>query len=1257
MREALTFLAGLLVAALLAALLGPGFVDWREYRPHFEQRLSAALGLETRVAGEIGLRLLPSPRLTLGQVRLGANGGEASSATIEQLTVELALAPLARGEFRLIEAEADGLTLTLVADETGALALPARHGGGLPAETAIDRLAIRRSALVWREPGKAAQTLAPIAVDASAVGLAGPWRVEGEVAGASVRFATGAAEADGRLRAKASVIGDQAQLGFDGSVVLSVADGRIRPALEGSFTAAPGGAVGLTGKVVGDSRRLDFSSLALEIAGGAARLEGEGRLVPGEGNGAVQLRARRLDADALAEALAQRPGFQRALTALPGAIDLSLELDQLVWRGEDFSNFALRGRLSEAGLDGASAFVRIANAAVEANGTLDEQGFRGNVALKAPDARRAALALTRLGVDQALADSFAAFREVEGAATLSWSAERIGVERLLAKAASGPRLDGSAAITSGKLEAKLRVDGLDLATLPPGESLSALSGGRDLALDLTLANLRYRSVPPGSARLALTRQGSDWRLSRMSVEGFGGVRVDGEGALVPGGGEIAGRVRAPRFATLAALAGPLLPDGVRRILPRVEDGLAGLDAGFKLARSSSGETGVVADGAAQAGRLALNGKLAANGDWAGGELRLALDDRRRAFAAFGLPRPAQGGAGNLSLTFGAGGPVGSLSGPGLALVVEGAGDAARLSLQAEGPGQILPEGLARLVPDGVLDAHGRIRLGEEVALSDLTVNSGGRTARGALTLLADGGLGGRLELPSFGLPPVLAAAIGQAQPVAGSLWSPGRFQAAAGLGEVRLSVAAERLDLTDQIALAKARFELTAGPDGLVLDKLSGQHAGGEVSGRLSARREGGLAQVSGRLGLSGLDLSVLTKGALTGKLSGRFEAGGAGESPARLIAALGGAGSVSVSNAGMTRFDPSALSRVIAATGDDASESESARLQDRIAAALEKASWPLGEVTVPFTQAGGVLRVSPVTVERAGLRAEASGLADWRALTVDLRLALRPLGPAPKGWPEQLPQIGMAWRGPLAAPRREADVGALSNVVAARALAREIERVEAFEADQRERAAHVRRLRAERETRENERKLAEFLKAEEERRIAEEKRAEEARRVEEARLAEEQRKAELARRAEEARQAEEARKAELARRAEVARQAEEARKAEIARRAEEVRLAEEARRAEILRRQEEMRRAEDERRRVEDERRRAEAEEQARQAAIRAAIEGQARPLILPGAPRSYIPGDPPHYVRPRSEAPALPPPVEIQPVPRPLSRTPLQN
>ena len=78
--------------------------------------------------------------------------------------------------------------------------------------------------------------------------------------------------------------------------------------------------------------------------------------------------------------------------------------------------------------------------------------------------------------------------------------------------------------------------------------------------------------------------------------------------------------------------------------------------------------------------------------------------------------------------------------------------------------------------------------------------------------------------------------------------------------------------------------------------------------------------------------------------------------------------------------------------------------------------------------------------------------------------------------------------------------------------------------------------------------------------------------------------------------------------------------------------------------------------RKADEDRRRAEAEERARQAATRAAIEGRPRPMILQGAPPSYIPGDP-YVIRPRGEAPPLPPPLDIQSVPRPLSRSPLQN
>lgn len=1211
MRESLTALAGLLVLALLTALIGPGFVDWRTYRPQIEARLAAALGVETHVGGGIGVRLLPSPRLTLEDVRIGGDGEAASSVAVERLTVELALSALARGEFRFSDVQADGATLTAVIGEAGGLRLPQRGLTGLPANTALDRLSLRRAALLWREPGKETVTLSPVAAELSAVSLGGPWRIEGEIAGASLRITTGAIEPDGRVRAKASLTGEATQLSFDGAFVLPAAEDGVALALDGAFAMTPGGAVTLSGRVVGGARRLDLTGLSLDIAGGAAKLEGEGRYLPTGGIGSLSLRARRLDLDALALALAERPGFERTLSALPGPVDVSLDLDQVIWRGEDFSAFALRGRLDEGGLSGAAASLRFAGALFGMTGAADPTGVAGRLDVKAEDARRLALVLARAGLDPALADIVADLGKIDAEAVGAWDGGRIGLERLLLIGSSGVRLEGSGDLTAGRLVAKVALAGLDLNRLPPGETLAGVIGGRDLALDLALTQARYRDASPGAARLDLRREGTAWRLSRLAVDGFGGISVTGSGALLTEGGEIGGRVRAPRVETLVALAGPLLPDALRQGLARAGDALSRLDAGFRLTRTADAQTTLLMEGGAQAGQFALDGRLDRDGAWSQASLRFDVGDRRQVFAALGLPSPQIGGAGRFSLErLSGGGLRGSLVGPGLSLALDGVqiGDA-RLTVQAERSGQIMPEGLARLLPDDLLDASGRLGVtATAIALDDLVVNIGGASVRGALALAREGGaVSGRLTLPGIDLSRILGGAIGAGMDASGATWSSARFGPVAQIGDVRLAIDAGSLTVAEGVRLSDARFTLAAGGDGVSIENLTGRHGGGTVTGRLTMRREGGLAQLSGRLGFAGLDLGGLTKGALAGTLTGEFDAGGSGESPARLIAGLSGSGSLRLGGASLARFDPGAYSRVIADTGEDASESEASRLQGRLGDALDRAAWRLGDVAAPFTLAGGLARLQPFAFDRDGLRAEASGLIDLRALSADLRLALRPLGPLPKGWPGDAPRIVVSWRGPLAQIRREADVGALSNAVAARALAREIERVEAFEADARERAAHARRLRAEREMRENQRQLAAFLKAEEERRIAEEKRAEEARKVEEARLLAEEKRAEEARRVEEARRLAEERRAEIARRAAEARQD------------------------------------------LED-RRRAEAEETARAAAARAASQQpRAGPLVLPGAPRSIF--DTPAET-PAGVAPPPAPPIEFLNAPQPLSR-----
>ncbi len=1213
MRESLTVLAGLLVLALLAALIAPGFVDWRGYRPQIEARLTQALGVETRIAGGIGLRILPSPRLALGEVRIGGADGTASSVAIETMTVEVALAPLARRQIRISDAEIEGATIRLVLDESGALKLPARTGGGPPAEASLDKLSLRRSAVIWSEAGREPVTVTPVAAELSAVSLIGPWRIEGEAAGASFRLSTGAIEPEGRLRAKLSMTGEALQLGFDGVFLLPARAGAVGLGLDGGFSLSPGGAVSVAGRIGGGSRQLDLSGLTLDLGGGAARLEGDGHYLPASGTGSLALRARRLDLDALTAALGERAGFERALAGLPGSFDVSLDLDQLLWRGEDVSAVALRGRLDENGLAEASASLRVAGALVGATGAIDLKGVAGRINLKAEDSRRLALVLARGGLDPPLADMVAGLGRIDAEAIGAWDGGRLAVERLFVTGASGLRLEGGGDWQPERLSAHLAVQGLDLNTLPPGESFAGLLGRRDLALELSLTQARFRNAPPGSASLDLRREGANWRLRRLSVEGFGGVSVSGAGALLPEGGEIAGRIAAPRFETLAALAGPLLPEALRQPLARAGDALARLDANFRLTRTPSGETALALDGAAQAGKLALTARLDPSDSWRDAELAVELGDRRQIFAALGLPVPQQSGPARLTMRKAAERLSGALVGPGLSLVVDGDGPGARLAIQADQPGRILPEGVAKLLPDGLFDANARVGLaGQAITLDDLVANLGAASARGALSLTRDGPLTGKLTLASLDLRALVAAGLAASPAPSGSLWSTTRFAAAPALPEFELAIEADNVLATEGIGWRGATFTLLGGQEGLRIADLKARFGGGTVEGRLSLRREGGLAQLAGRLALADVDLAPLTGGGLGGRLSGQIEAGGSGESPARLIAALGGSGTVSLTAATLARFDPGAYGRVVAATGEDASESEVERLQRRLGEALDRGSWALGDVAVPFTLAGGLARLQSLGFERSGLRVEAGGAVDLRGLSADLRLGLRPLGRLPKDWPAgDAPQIAVAWRGPLSNLRRETDVGALSNTVAARALAREIERVEAFEADARERAANTRRLRAERETRENERKLAEFLKAEEERRIAEEKRAEEMRRLEEIRRAAEEKRAEETRRVEEARRAAEERRAEEARRIEEARQEQEAR-------------------------------------------RRAESEERARAAAARAAAQQpQPGPLVLPGAPADTTPEQTLQPSPPGNLAPPLPPPLQIETVPRPLSRS----
>jgi len=107
LNSILTYIAGLLVVLLLAALAGPSLVDWNQFREEIEAQASEATGRPVSIGGDIRFRILPAPHLTLGKVKVGQNPraislpSDLNFATFAEIDGEVALAPLLGGDIEI----------------------------------------------------------------------------------------------------------------------------------------------------------------------------------------------------------------------------------------------------------------------------------------------------------------------------------------------------------------------------------------------------------------------------------------------------------------------------------------------------------------------------------------------------------------------------------------------------------------------------------------------------------------------------------------------------------------------------------------------------------------------------------------------------------------------------------------------------------------------------------------------------------------------------------------------------------------------------------------------------------------------------------------------------------------------------------------------------------------------------------------------------------------------------------------------------
>jgi hypothetical protein len=224
------------------------------------------------------------------------------------------------------------------------------------------------------------------------------------------------------------------------------------------------------------------------------------------------------------------------------------------------------------------------------------------------------------------------------------------------------------------------------------------------------------------------------------------------------------------------------------------------------------------------------------------------------------------------------------------------------------------------------------------------------------------------------------------------------------------------------------------------------------MTGFFALTRQGSLVSLTGEGTIQGVALPELLGAApFDGRLSGTLRLGASGESIAALVANLGGAGALNLADLQIPNADPGTIDRALARALAASDPLASGRLQAIVTEELARAPLRAASISVPATLIGGTVRMTPFVADAGPGAWQGAVSFDAKTLALEARGALS-TKEAPKEWTGSAPYVALNWRGPITAPAREVDAGPLVNGLAAVVLQRELEKVEAFEADANER-------------------------------------------------------------------------------------------------------------------------------------------------------------------------------------------------------------
>lgn len=593
MQTTLLGLAIAFIIALVAALVGPHFVDWNQFRPQFEAEASRIIGAPVRVGGGLDARLLPAPSLRLRSILVGG-ANDPGRIRADKLDVEFSLGALLRGEWRATELTVNGLSLDLGLDQSGRLDWPIGSGNDALASLAIDRLNLTGRIALHDARSRSTLELQDIAFSGDVRALAGSLRGNGNflLAGARYPFrVTSSQNSDGSgTRVHLTLEPGTQGIAVDLDGALSF-DARV-PRFEGAMTlarTAPDGTAPdsvtpwrVTAKLKADPAKAALTRVetsfgnddaALKLTGLADLRFGATPLLQ------ALLSARQLDLDKLlekqggaAEAARILPGLQWLLTSMPQAmlptrIDINAERVLLGGRPVQDLDLTLRADASAWSVDRLE--LRAPGATdVSIQGAMapseEAENFKGALKVDSTDPATFAAWLTGRGdvVPQLQ-------KPLHVSGDVHFGSKLMEIDNLKAEVDGGTvagrlRWAARSSTTPSVIEADMRADRLDLDAAAAfvqalGSSQETWPDRGVLSLNVAQAISSGQELRPVVAKLHYDPK--TIALDEVRIGQANGLTLDGSGVFQRDAatGKLALQAGAPSVRALAPLIEPWAP--------------------------------------------------------------------------------------------------------------------------------------------------------------------------------------------------------------------------------------------------------------------------------------------------------------------------------------------------------------------------------------------------------------------------------------------------------------------------------------------------------------------------------------------------------------------------------------------------------------------------------------------------------------------------------------------------------------------------